>query len=188
MHFMKFISYSVIVKTVQASHDIDRESLSLNFFMFFEFLIVLLVFYFSQKKSHTYMKSNKDPVEFLMIKLTFSLKQWKNWHVGHPVLYLDFLCYCIHTGEPSWFVNCKTRFHAFTSNFSIMVSFNLTKIALTLFGLYILNSLYVLYHFFNVPECKGGSGKCLHPRSTGQQLEVSLGQNNSLLSYCCKFC
>lgn len=56
-----------------------------------------------------------------------------------------------------------------------MVNFNLTKIALTLFGLYLANCLYILYHFFNVPDCTGRQNKCLSPRSMkGQILEVKL--------------
>ncbi|KAK3735199.1 hypothetical protein QZH41_017946 [Actinostola sp. cb2023] len=56
-----------------------------------------------------------------------------------------------------------------------MLKFNLTTIALTLFTLYVLNSLYVLYHFFHIPDCSGGPKKCLSPHSTiDGPLEVAL--------------
>lgn len=55
-----------------------------------------------------------------------------------------------------------------------MGKINLTSIALVLFGLYVLNSLYVLYHFFYIPVCAGGPNACLYPhQSIDGQLEVS---------------
>ncbi|XP_031564751.1 cleft lip and palate transmembrane protein 1-like protein [Actinia tenebrosa] len=56
-----------------------------------------------------------------------------------------------------------------------MGKINLTTIALVLFGLYVLNSLYVLYHFFYLPACTGGPKLCLYPHQTiDGPLEVAL--------------
>lgn len=50
-----------------------------------------------------------------------------------------------------------------------------TTIVLILFGLYIANSIYVIYHLFHVPECKGSPRKCLQPHGIiDKKLEVSL--------------
>ncbi|XP_032228354.2 cleft lip and palate transmembrane protein 1-like protein [Nematostella vectensis] len=56
-----------------------------------------------------------------------------------------------------------------------MFGINLTTIALTVFGLYMLNSVYVVYNLFYVPSCRGNSRECLHPHSIlGQNLELAL--------------
>ena len=49
-----------------------------------------------------------------------------------------------------------------------------TTIVLILFGLYIANSIYVIYHLFHVPGCEGNARKCLRPHSIiDKKLEVS---------------
>ena len=48
-----------------------------------------------------------------------------------------------------------------------------TTIVLILFGLYVANSIYVIYHLFHLPECQGGVGKCLRPDGViDKKLEV----------------
>ncbi|KAL9975359.1 hypothetical protein ACROYT_G012514 [Oculina patagonica] len=50
-----------------------------------------------------------------------------------------------------------------------------TTIVLILFGLYIANSIYVIYHLFHVPECKGSPRKCLQPHGIiDKKLEISI--------------
>ena len=57
---------------------------------------------------------------------------------------------------------------AFTMSF-------VTTIVLILFGLYVANSVYVIYHLFHVPGCQGNSRKCLQPHGViDKKLEVSL--------------
>ena len=49
-----------------------------------------------------------------------------------------------------------------------------TTIVLILFGLYIANSIYVIYHLFHVPGCEGNAKKCLRPHAiVDKKLEVS---------------
>lgn len=50
-----------------------------------------------------------------------------------------------------------------------------TTIVLILFGLYIANSIFVIYHLFHVPSCKGTSRKCLQPHGIiDKKLEISI--------------
>ena len=49
-----------------------------------------------------------------------------------------------------------------------------TTVVLILFGLYIANSLYVIYHLFHVPGCEGNARKCIRPHAIiDKKLEVS---------------
>ena len=48
-----------------------------------------------------------------------------------------------------------------------------TTIVLVLFGVYVANSIYVIYHLFHLPECQGGVRKCLRPDGViDKELEV----------------
>ncbi|PFX24958.1 Cleft lip and palate transmembrane protein 1-like protein [Stylophora pistillata] len=50
-----------------------------------------------------------------------------------------------------------------------------TTVVLILFGLYIANSFYVIYHLFHIPSCQGGSRKCLQPHGIiDKELEISI--------------
>ena len=49
-----------------------------------------------------------------------------------------------------------------------------TTIVLVLFGVYVANSIYVIYHLFHLPECQGGVRKCLRPDGViDKELEIS---------------
>ena len=49
-----------------------------------------------------------------------------------------------------------------------------TTVVLILFGLYIANSIYVIYHLFHLPNCEGNAKKCLRPHAIiDKKLEVS---------------
>ena len=49
-----------------------------------------------------------------------------------------------------------------------------TTVVLILFGLYIVNSVYVIYNLFHVPTCQGGTRQCLKPHGIiDKKLEVS---------------
>lgn len=50
----------------------------------------------------------------------------------------------------------------------------ITTIVFILFGLYVANSVYVIYNLFHVPACHGNSRKCLRPHGVvDNKLEVS---------------
>lgn len=50
-----------------------------------------------------------------------------------------------------------------------------TTIVFILFGLYVANSVYVIYHLFHVPACHGNSGECLRAHSVvDNKLEISI--------------
>lgn len=50
----------------------------------------------------------------------------------------------------------------------------ITTIVFILFGLYVGNSVYVIYNLFHVPACHGNSRKCLRPHGVvDNKLEVS---------------
>lgn len=69
---------------------------------------------------------------------------------------------------------CPVYIYPFGINMAV---FNLTNLALTLFVLYVLNSMYILYHFFHIPDCTGGPKKCLSPHATiDGRLEVFKSQ------------
>lgn len=56
---------------------------------------------------------------------------------------------------------------------SFTMSF-VTTVVLILFGLYIANSIYVIYHLFHLPNCEGNGKKCLRPHAIiDKKLEVS---------------
>lgn len=51
----------------------------------------------------------------------------------------------------------------------------ITTIVFILFGLYVANSVYVIYNLFHVPACHGNSRKCLRPHGVvDNKLEVSI--------------
>lgn len=50
-----------------------------------------------------------------------------------------------------------------------------TTVVLILFGLYIVNSVYVIYNLFHVPTCQGGTRQCLKPHGIiDKKLEISI--------------
>ena len=65
----------------------------------------------------------------------------------------------------------NTKWNETTVDFTM--SF-VTTVVLILFGLYIANSIYVIYHLFHLPNCEGNAKKCLRPHAIiDKKLEVS---------------
>lgn len=59
-----------------------------------------------------------------------------------------------------------------------------TTVVLILFGLYVANSIYVIYHLFHVPGCDGNARKCLRPHAIiDKELEVSFNTGMDLQTF-----